>query len=50
MTEDGGGTDQRGGRRPYVKPFVRSLDAADTDVKPTHSPVELFSGDPLGPS
>jgi hypothetical protein len=33
MTEDSGGTDQRGGRRPYVKPFVRNLDVVDTEGK-----------------
>jgi hypothetical protein len=31
MTEDSAGTDQRGVRRPYVKPFIRNLDAADTE-------------------
>jgi hypothetical protein len=31
MAEDGAGTDQRGDRRPYVKPFVRNLDASDTE-------------------
>ena len=31
MTEDSAGTDQRGERRPYVKPFVRNLDASDTE-------------------
>jgi hypothetical protein len=31
MTTDSAGTDQRGGRRPYVKPFVCNLDASDTE-------------------
>lgn len=30
MAEDIAGNDQRGERRPYVKPFVRNLDAVDT--------------------
>ena len=44
MTTDTAGTDQRGGRRPYAKPFVRNLDASDTESKTTayvesHTPV-----------
>jgi hypothetical protein len=38
MTDDTG-TDQRGERRPYIKPFVRNLDASDTEGK-THSAFE----------
>jgi hypothetical protein len=30
MADDNAGTDQRGERRPYLKPFVRNLDAVDT--------------------
>jgi len=33
MTYDSASTDQRGRRLPYFKPFVRNLDAADTDGK-----------------
>ena len=39
MTEDSASTDKRGERRPYVKPFVRNLDASDTEGK-THSAFE----------
>ena len=35
MIEDSAGTDQRGGRHPYVKPYVRSLDVAITEGKST---------------
>jgi hypothetical protein len=41
VTDDSAGTDQRGGRRPYVKPFVRNLDAVDTQGKNAHYPVEI---------
>jgi hypothetical protein len=34
MADDGAGTNQRRGRRPYVKPFVRNLDLSDTEGKP----------------
>jgi hypothetical protein len=30
MTDDSAGSDQGDGRLPYVKPFVRNLDAVDT--------------------
>jgi hypothetical protein len=33
MADESAETDQRGGRRPYVKPFVRSLDVEDTEGK-----------------
>jgi hypothetical protein len=33
MTDDSAGTNQRGERRPYVKPFVRNLDLVDTEYK-----------------
>jgi hypothetical protein len=34
MAEDTAGTNQRRGRRTYVKPFVRNLDLSDTEGKP----------------
>lgn len=37
MTEDSSGFDQRGARRPDVKPFVRNLDVEDTKHKPHSS-------------
>jgi hypothetical protein len=52
MTDDSAGTDQRGGRLPYVKPFVRNLDVMDTEGK-THAPGEtltFFDGISFGPS
>jgi len=33
MTHDCAGTDQRGARLPYVKPFARNLDILDTKAK-----------------
>jgi hypothetical protein len=33
MIDDSAGTNQQGKRRPYVKPFVRNLDASDTEGK-----------------
>jgi hypothetical protein len=33
MTGHSAGTDQRGERHPYLKPFVRNLDVEDTDGK-----------------
>jgi hypothetical protein len=33
MTEDSAGTDQRGARRPYIKPFLKNLDVVDTQNK-----------------
>jgi hypothetical protein len=33
MTDDSADTDQLGERLPYVKPFVRNLDASDTEGK-----------------
>ena len=41
MNDDTAGIDQRGGRRPYVKPFVRNLDVMDTEGKPTGFPFEI---------
>jgi len=43
MTEDSAGTDQRGGRRRYVKPFVRSLDVSVTDGGKTSESHETHS-------
>jgi hypothetical protein len=40
MTDNGAGTNQRGGRRPHVRPFVRNLDVLDTESKPTVHSVE----------
>jgi hypothetical protein len=31
-------------RLPYVKPFVRNLDASDTETKPNFNLSEYFSG------
>jgi hypothetical protein len=54
MTDDSAETDQRGKRRPYVKPFVRNLDAMDTEGK-TSAGLEstittIHGGERLGPS
>jgi len=46
MTEDAG-TDERGGRRPYLKPFVRNLDVMETEGKsafPTEGTVNVSGG------
>lgn len=51
MTEDAG-TDQRGGRRPDIKSFVRNLDVLDTEGKDVPEGVE-FTASPnfsVGPS
>ena len=33
MTDESAGTDQGENRRPYAKPFIRNLDASDTEGK-----------------
>jgi hypothetical protein len=50
MTNDSAGTDQRGERRPYVKPFVRNLDVLDTEAKLVVAPTEAAFTTPFGPS
>jgi hypothetical protein len=42
MIEDfaGADTDSGAARRPYIKPFVRNLDAVDTEGKNAHYLVE----------
>ena len=50
MADDSTETDHRGGRRPYVKPFVRNLDVEDTEGKATFVPVEAIHGQSFGPS
>jgi hypothetical protein len=53
MIENTAGTNQRGARLPYVKPFVRNLDVMDTEGNKTLDfPVEgvSFFGGPAGPS
>jgi len=52
MTDDITGTDQPGERLRYVKPFVRNLDASDTEGK-WATGVEGHTQDnvqPMGPS
>ena len=41
MTGHSAGTDQRGERHPYLKPFVRNLDVEDTDGVKLFSEVEF---------
>jgi hypothetical protein len=41
---DSAETDQRGGRRPYIKPFVRNLDVSVTEGKATEPTVGTTLG------
>ena len=52
MTDESARTDLGGGRRPYVKPFIRNLDAADTEGKTFthHSEVRSYGGAEYAPS
>jgi hypothetical protein len=50
MTDDSAGTDQRGERRQYIKPFVRNIDMSDTEGKLVVDPTEAAFTTPFGPS
>ena len=52
MTHDNAGTDQRGERRQYVKPFVGDLDVSVTEGKDLPEGVEFTFGSSfnVGPS
>jgi len=43
MTDESAGTKRYWDRRPYVKPFIRNLDASDTEGKDFTDPSEFQS-------
>jgi hypothetical protein len=48
MTDDIAGTNQRGERRTYVKPFVRNLDAMETEGGKFADVYEITNGTLVG--